>query len=182
MAIERNLIIFNSWHLPFLIVPYSHFQKNETLESWNSWLLSNLSRLLNWKGPGTKLQYSKMFKRFLKITALASIYQLTNFGDLMSCGSKMHLVACTNTHHDVTDFVDLGIAKNTKTWISLERNITFLGNKKVLNLRLRWHILRSYCVEAEVTFKSFFLFIRLSLLTISQRLKKNQYSQISPVF
>ena len=88
MAIDQNLAIFNSWHLPFLIVPYSHFQKNETLESWNSWLLSNLSRLLNWKGPGTQPQYSKLFKRFLKIIALAYIYQLTKFGDLMSCGSK----------------------------------------------------------------------------------------------
>ena len=88
MVTVQNLAIFNSWHLPFLIVPYSHFQKNETLESWNSWLLSNLSRLLNWKGPGTQPQYSKLFKRFLKIIALAYIYQLTKFGDLMSCGSK----------------------------------------------------------------------------------------------
>ena len=70
--------------------------------------------------------------------------------------SKMHLVSCTNTHHDVTDFVDLGIVKNTKTWISSERNITFLRNKKILNLRLRWHILRSYCFVVQVTFNSFF--------------------------
>ena len=33
MVTVQNLAIFNSWHLPFLIVPYSHFQKNETLES-----------------------------------------------------------------------------------------------------------------------------------------------------
>ena len=26
----------------------------------------------------------------------------------------MHLFSCTNTHHDVTDFVDLGMVKNTK--------------------------------------------------------------------
>ena len=31
--------IFNSWHLPFLNVPYLLFQKNETLESWRYWLL-----------------------------------------------------------------------------------------------------------------------------------------------
>ena len=53
MTIQQALTIFNSWHLPFLIVSYLHFQKNETLESWLSWLLSNLSKLLNWKGPGT---------------------------------------------------------------------------------------------------------------------------------
>ena len=44
----------------------------------------------------------------------------------------MHLVSCTNTHHDVTDFVDLGMVKNTKTWISWERKITFPWNKKIL--------------------------------------------------
>ena len=79
---------FNSWHLPFLIVPSSHIQKNETLKSWHNWLLSNLSRWLNWKESGTYPQSSKLFKRFLKIIALTYIYQLTKFGDLMSCGSK----------------------------------------------------------------------------------------------
>ena len=44
----------------------------------------------------------------------------------------MHLVSCTNTHHDVTDFVDLGMVKNTKTWISWKQKITFPQNKKVL--------------------------------------------------
>ena len=49
----------------------------------------------------------------------------------------MHLVACTNTHYDVTDFVDPGMVKNTKTLIPPERKITFLRNKKDLNLCLR---------------------------------------------
>ena len=60
-----------------------------------------------------------MSKRFLKITALACIYQLTKFGDLMSCDSKdifkMHPVSCTNTRHDVTDLVNHGMVKNTET-------------------------------------------------------------------
>ena len=47
----------------------------------------------------------------------------------------------------------MGLVKNTITWISWERNIIFLWNKKILNLCLRWHILRSYCFVAEVTFK-----------------------------
>ena len=67
--------------------------------------------------------------------------------------SKIHPVSCTNTHHDVTDLVNHGMVKNTKTWISWERNIIFLWNKKILNLWLRWHILRSYRFVAEVTFK-----------------------------
>ena len=56
--------------------------------------------------------------------------------------SEMHLVSCTNTHHDVADLVNHKV-KNTKTWISWERNITFLRNK-ILNLCLGWQILRSY--------------------------------------
>ena len=67
--------------------------------------------------------------------------------------SKMHLISCTNTHRDVTDLVNHGMVKNTKTWISWERNIIFLWNKKILNLCLRWHILRNYRFVAEITFK-----------------------------
>ena len=29
MTIQQDLAIFNGWHLPFLIVLYSHFRKNE---------------------------------------------------------------------------------------------------------------------------------------------------------
>ena len=50
----------------------------------------------------------------------------------MSFGSKIHIkmhsVSCTNIHHDVTDLVNDGMIKNTKTWIFCERNITFLRN------------------------------------------------------
>ena len=100
-----------------------------------------------------------MFKRLLKIIALPYIYQLTRFGDFMSCGSKdnskMHLVSCTNTHRHITDMVNHGMVKNKKTWISWEWNIIFLQNKKVLNLCFRWHISRSYSFVAQVTFKDF---------------------------
>ena len=47
MTIQQDLAIFNGWHIPFLIVLYSPFQKNETLKSWHIWLLSNWGRLLN---------------------------------------------------------------------------------------------------------------------------------------
>ena len=66
--------------------------------------------------------------------------------------SKMHLMHL-NTHRDVTDLVNHGMVKNTKTWISWEQNIIFLRNKKILNLCFWWHILRSYHFVAEVTFK-----------------------------
>ena len=79
----------------------------------------------------------------------------------MSCGSiysKMHPVSCINTNNDVTDSINHGMVKNTKTWISWERSITFLRNKKFLTLCLRWHILRSHCFVAEVIFNYFWPF------------------------
>ena len=88
MTIQQDLAIFNGWHIPFLIVFYSPFQKNETPESWHIWLLSNWGRLLNQKGPAILPQSSKFFKRLLKIIVLACIYQLTKFDDIMSCSSK----------------------------------------------------------------------------------------------
>ena len=66
--------------------------------------------------------------------------------------SKMYLVSCTNTHCDSTDSLNHGMVKNAKTWISWEHNIIFLRNKTILNLCLRWQILRSYCFVAEVIF------------------------------
>ena len=53
----------------------------------------------------------------------------------------------------VTDLVNHGMAKTSKTWISWEWNIIFLRNKKIVNLCFRWHILRSYRFVMEVTFK-----------------------------
>ena len=95
-----------------------------------------------------------MFKRFLKIIAFAYIYHLAKFGDLVSFGySKIDPVLCTNTSHDVTDLANNGMIKNTKTWISREWNMTFLKNKRILNLCHKWHILRSYRFVVKVTFK-----------------------------
>ena len=65
-VIYLNNIIMRSGH-------FSPFQKNEMPESWHNWLLSNWSRLLYRKGPGTKPQPSKLFKSFLKIITLLYI-------------------------------------------------------------------------------------------------------------
>ena len=45
---------------------------------------------------------------------------MTEFGDFIICGSKdifknAPYLICTNTHHDVTDLVNHGMVKNTKT-------------------------------------------------------------------
>ena len=68
---------------------------------------------------------------------------------------KMYLVSCANTHRDLTDSLYLLtiMVKNTKVWISWERNIIFLRNKGNFNVCFRWHILRTYRFVAEVTFK-----------------------------
>ena len=42
----------------------------------------------------------------------------------------MHPVSCADTHHDVTDLINHGMVKYTKTWIPWGRNIIFLQNKK----------------------------------------------------
>ena len=57
--------------------------------------------------------------------------------------------------------------KNIKTRISWERNIAFLRSKKIINLCLRWHILRSYCFAAEIIFKKT-LMVYLSSIVISK--------------
>ena len=67
---------------------------------------------------------------------------------------KLTLVISINYPSFVNDLVNHGMVKNTKTWISRERNITFLKNKKILKLCLRWHILRNYRFLAQVTFNN----------------------------
>ena len=71
---------------------------------------------------------------------------------------KRYIPKCTlslvHTHHDMTDLENHRMVKNTKSWTSRERNITFLWSKKILNLCLRWRIFRSYCFVEEVTFNS----------------------------
>ena len=66
---------------------------------------------------------------------------------------KMRPVSCTNTCHDATGLVNHGMVRNTKTGISWEPNVSFLRNKKILNMFLLLHTLGSYNFVAEVTFK-----------------------------
>ena len=133
----------------FLVVDMYHlfihtFKKNKhwKLDIIGYWV----SRLLNWKGPRSQPQSSKLFKRFLKIITLCLSINwpclVTLWVVIQKICSKMHPVSCTNTHHDVTDLVNHEIVKNTKTWISWEWNITFLQNEKIPNLCLRRHILK----------------------------------------
>ena len=51
----------------------------------------------------------------MKIIAIAYIYQLAKFGDLMSCGSKDIFnyapFSCTDTNYDVTELVNHAIVE-----------------------------------------------------------------------
>ena len=115
---------------------FTFSKKKETLESWHNWLLRNWCRLLNRKGPGTRPHSSKLFKWFLN---LFSLFISINWPSLATWRvvvqktySKMHPVSYTNIHRDVTDLVNHWMVKNRKSWISWERKITFLRNKKFL--------------------------------------------------
>ena len=107
-----------------------------------------------WNLPPSLPNFSKDYWKFLSL--LISINWPTSWfdGDFMTCGSKdIFKNAPTNTYRDVTNLVNHGMAENIKTWISWERNIIIVRNKKILNLCFRCHILRSYHFVAEVTFK-----------------------------
>ena len=86
----------------------------------------------------------------------------------------MYPASYTNTHHDVIGLVNQRMVKNSKTWISWKRNITFLRNKKNLNLCLKWYILTSYRFVAEVTLK-FTIDIRWVLYALILTNSKSQY-------
>ena len=85
-------------------------------------------------------------------------------------------ISCTDTHHDVRDLVNHGMVKNKKTWISGEWNITFIWNKKILNLRLRLHIFRSYCFVVEVTFKCYLKNVEWYSLTQEWTIHSERFS------
>ena len=70
MIMYQDLAVFNSWHFKFLIVLYSPFQKNGTLESCHVWLLSNWSRLLNWEGLELSCSPQNCSKDFWKLLPL----------------------------------------------------------------------------------------------------------------
>ena len=133
--------------------------------------MSNWGRLLSWKGSVTLapvLQIVQAIRENYCCCLYLSIGQVCwEWVVVQNKFSKMHPVLCTNTHHDVTDLVNHGMVKNTKTWISWKRNIIFLRNKKILNLCLRWHILKSYRFLAGVTFNDFLFatkYVTVSLL------------------
>ena len=118
--------------------------------------MSNWSRLLNWKGPGTypsPPNRSKISEKYCPCLYL-STDQVWWVNELwLKRYIQKWTVLCTNTYHDVTYLVNHRMVKNKKTWIPRERYINFLWDKKIVNLCFKYHILSSFCFVAEVIFK-----------------------------
>ena len=77
MRIWQDVSIFSSCYLLFLILLYSCFTKNEKLEIWQNWLLSNWSRFLNWKGPDRALSTHCVDLRFSERIEFLWLYAKT---------------------------------------------------------------------------------------------------------
>ena len=69
------------------------------------------------------------------------------------------------------------MVKTTKTWTSWVRNITFLRNKNILNLCLRWHISRSYRFLVEATINAWGIFKTMSNIYGDEAYWEPWYSQ-----
>ena len=105
----------------FLIADIYHFSLsfihllNETLASWHNWLLSSWSSLINWKGPVLSPRPPNCSKDSWKLLPL--LISISWKSLVTEWVVVMHPVSCTSTHHDVTDLVNHGMCKNTKTWM-----------------------------------------------------------------
>ena len=82
MLCAHDLANFNSRQLPFLINPYSPFQK---MEQWNLVLIGYREQVAKLKRTQNLAPVLHIFQ---KIISLAYNYQMTKFGNLMSNGSK----------------------------------------------------------------------------------------------
>ena len=155
--IQQDLAIFNGWHIPFLIVLYSPFKKMKhwNLDIFGCWVIGGgCSIKKDLESSPSPLNCSEGYWKLLPLLISINWPSLvTSWVVVQKIYLKVHLVSCTNTHCDVTDLINHGMVKNTKTWISWERNKIFPQNKKILNLCFRWHILISYHFVAEVTSK-----------------------------
>ena len=110
MTIYQDLVIFNSWHLPFLNVSYSPFQK---LKRWNldiiGYLVIGAGCLIekDLEPSSSPSNCSKDDWRLLPSFIFNSRTSLvTSWVVVQKIYSKMYVVSCTNnTHRNITDSV-----------------------------------------------------------------------------
>ena len=110
MTIERDLAIFDSWQLPFLIAPYPSFQnmKHWNLDILAHWIIGIDSYIekdmeLSPSHPNCLTDSWKLLLLFLYINWPSLV---TWWVVIQIIYLKMHPASCTNTHHDVLDLVN----------------------------------------------------------------------------
>ena len=118
--------------------------------------MSNYSRWLNWKDlehSSSSPSYSKISENYcpclyLSIGQVCWLYKLW---------FKRYIHKCIQSHLLIfimmSQIWQIVWSFKRQVWISWEQDINFQGNKKIVNMCLRWHILRSYCFVVEVAFK-----------------------------
>ena len=139
---QQNLFIFSTWYYIDSSIIFSTWYRLNTLSqsrgklwAFDSWLLSNWSKLVNLEGPGMRHQSSKWI--FPKSTALDYIYYFAKFHGLTIqnilkiyakfkiCPKKVSCLSA-DAHQEITDYSFNGMLRNSKNWIFQELKMTFL--------------------------------------------------------
>ena len=111
MKIQQDMAIFNGWHIPFLIVLYSPFKKMKhwNLDIFGCWVIGGgCSIKKDLESSPSPLNCSEGYWKLLPLLISINWPSLvTSWVVVQKIYSKMHLVSCTNTHHDITDLVNL---------------------------------------------------------------------------
>ena len=154
ITIQQDLVIFNGSYTIFNCPLFTSSKK------WNTGILAYL--VIELFGQVAKL------KRTLNLAPVSQILQkiTENYCPWLYLSAdqvwwlhdvwfKRYIQKCTLSHVLILIVTSLiwKIMESLKIQKLEERNIIFLRNKKILNLRFRWHILRSYGFVAEVTFR-----------------------------
>ena len=112
-------LMFDLYHSQLSFTHLFKKMKHWNLDIFDYWVIGG--RLLNWKGPESSPSLPNCSKDYWKLLYLLISINwpslVTSWFVVQKIYSKMHLVSCINTHRDVTDLVNHGKVKNTKTWI-----------------------------------------------------------------
>ena len=112
---------------PFSMVDMSIFNSDfftfsKKMKHWNIgifgyWVIGAVCWIEKDQEPSSSLSncskgYWKLFYVLISINWPSLV---TSWLVVQKIYSKMHLISCTNTHHDITGLVNHGMVKNTKT-------------------------------------------------------------------
>ena len=100
MTIQGDLLIVSSlYYLPFLILLYSPIQKRKHCKFYlYNCLLSNWSRLLNWKGPGTLPTVLHMLEKISEKYCHCLYLSIEQVWGVNELWFKRYIQKCTLSH------------------------------------------------------------------------------------